>query len=74
MGWDNYRFVARTKHDKEIKRRERKVAKAERKAARRGMADHTTGHLSADDPTLGMSRRQPPVLGSVARILAAAAE
>jgi hypothetical protein len=70
-GWDNFRFVARTKHDKELKRRERKAAKAERLAVRRAMKDNTPGRVLNDDPTCGMANRQPPMLGGVARILAA---
>jgi hypothetical protein len=65
-GWDQFRFVMRTKHDKELKRRERKQAKAARAAFRRAMKDNTSGKISDVDP---MAAGQPPMPAGVARSL-----
>jgi hypothetical protein len=61
MPFDPHRFAASDKRAKEARRSERKAAKLAKRAARR-MQDHTSGHVSAEDPTSGMASKQPPML------------
>jgi hypothetical protein len=67
--FDPHRFAASDKRAKEARRTERKALKLAKRAARRGMADRTAGHVSSDDPTMGMASKQPPMPAAVARII-----
>jgi hypothetical protein len=54
--FDLHRFAAADKRSKEASRAERKALKLAKRAARRGMADRTTGGISDIDLWLRNSR------------------
>jgi hypothetical protein len=69
--FDPHRFAAADKRSKEARRAERKALKQAKRELRKSprMSDHTAGHVSGTDPTMGMASKQPPMPAAVARIV-----